>query len=126
MLREGNRSKQWHQVNEIQVAKCDIFHSGMFCNTTNQSSRVYSLWWARCSGHSCTSPRQRQRSKKIGYLFQILLRDLLLSMDLPLAGVYRILKHISAQRGRSSSNGKFLEVEVCQLEWRISFSIMQR
>lgn len=32
MLRQGDRSKQWHQVNEIQVAKCDVFHSGIFCN----------------------------------------------------------------------------------------------
>ena len=46
MLRKGDRSKQWHQVNEIQMAKCDVFHSDIFCNTANQSPKVYSLWWA--------------------------------------------------------------------------------
>ena len=125
MFRQGDRvnnGTRWMKFRWLNVTFSTVVYSVI------QLTRAPAC--TACGGpgalDTAVPPRQWQRSKKIGYLFQILLCDLLLSMDLPPAGAYRILKHISVQRGRSSSSGELLGVEVCQPEWRISFSIMQR
>ena len=108
MLRKGVRSKQCHQVNGLQVTKCDIFYSEIYYNTTNQRPQRIQLVVAVCrfSGALATaaSPGQRQGSEKMGWLFQSFCG----SMGSSLAGVYRILKHVSVQKAKSFSSGELL------------------